>query len=159
MTKKIYLITVFFLLQFGTMYYVGQIKTYAKVKKETNDQIFYLFFMIKKDLSGSEVISLAESKVVNGRMKSLPIFDEDKIEDDDLVITVTDTQEKVVVTQNIKDPLHPELESFGDDIKRLRLKLNESEFSVRFPYSANLKTLKIEKIINSKRQLLFTLNF
>jgi len=153
------LLTVSILFFFGGSQFKGQSQTVQKASVQSENQISYLFFKINKNGSDSEKISLVEKKTVKGKMKSKPVFNEDEVKNGNLLITFLDKRRKEIIKQNIEDPLNPELESFGDKMERHQLKLTESEFSIRFPYSEEIKSVKIEKITDSKKQLLFTQNF
>ncbi|MCU7618383.1 hypothetical protein NZ698_14375 [Chryseobacterium sp. PBS4-4] len=153
------LLTVSILFFFGGSQLKSQSQNAQKTSVQSENQISYLFFKINKNGSGLEKISLVENKIVKGKMKSKPVFNEDEVKNGDLLITLSNGRGKEIIRQSIEDPLNPQLESFGDKIERRQLKLNESEFSVRFPYSAEIKSVKIEKITDSKKQLLFTQNF
>ena len=152
------LLTVSILFFFGGSQFKSQSQNVQKASVQSENQISYLFFKINKTSSGLEKISLVENKIVKGKMKSKPVFSENEVKNGDLLITVTNGRGKEIFKQNIEDPLNPELESFGDKIERHQLNLNESEFSIRFPFSKEIKSVKIEKFTDSKRQLLFTKN-
>ena len=152
------LLTVSILFFFGGSQFKSQSQNVQKIGVQSENQIYYLFFKINKNDSGLEKISLVENKIVKGKMKSKPVFSENEVKNGDLLITVTNGRGKEIIKQNIEDPLNPELESFGDKIERHQLNLKESEFSIRFQYSEEIKSVKIEKITDSKRQLLFTKN-
>ncbi|MBW7675711.1 hypothetical protein [Chryseobacterium chendengshani] len=145
-----------------TFFGVGQVKSQSQSLKEVSvqskNQILYLFFKISKDQSGLEKISLNDQKIVNGKMKSMPAFNENELENGDLIITLYDRSGKEIYIQNAKNPLNPELESFGDEMGRHKLTLQESEFSFRFPHFSEINFVKIEKFTNSKKHLLFTQN-
>ena len=160
-TMKIFtsLMAVSILTCFGMVEVKSQSQTLQEVSVQSKNQIVYLFFKISKDHSGVEKISIYDQKIVNGKMKSMPAFDENQVENGDLIITLCDKSGKEIYRQNAKNPLNPELESFGDKMSRHKLSLQESEFSFRFPHSTEIKSVKIEKFINSKKQLLFTKNF
>lgn len=159
MIKLISILTVSILFLCGTSHIKSQFQTVQKTGVQSKNQISYFFFKIYKDSSGSEKISLVERKTVQGKMKSIPFFNADEVKNGDLLITLADSRGKEIIRQNIENPLNPELESFGDKMERHKLKLNESEFSIRFPYSEEIKSVKIEKITDSTKQLLFTQNF
>lgn len=153
------LLTASVLFLYGTGEVKSQLQTVHPTTIQAENQIEYLFFKVIKDPSGEEKISLVEKEIVKGKLKSMPVFNQDDVKNGDFLIILTDREGKEIIKQNIDDPLNPELESYGDDMGRHRLKLNESEFSIRFPYSEEIKSVKIEKITNSKSQLLFTQNF
>jgi hypothetical protein len=121
-----------------------------------NAQIVYLFFKIEKTDSGSEKITLQEKKIVDGKLKSNPIFDESERKTGDFVVSLTDASGKEIVKQLIEDPLHPTREVYGDKISRQTITLQNAEFSIRYSHSAEIQIVKIEKITNSGKQLLFT---
>lgn len=121
-----------------------------------NSQIVYLFFKVEKTDSGSEKITLQEKKIADGKLKSNPIFDESERKIGDLVISMTDANGKEIVKQLIEDPLNPTREVYGDKISRHTLTLQNAEFSVRYSHSAEIQMVKIEKITDSGKQLLFT---
>lgn len=158
MKKLINLLTVSILFCFGTGFLYSQSKTTEIGSIQDENKIAYLFFKINKNSSGSEKISLYETKIVKGKIKLMPAFNREEIKNGDFVITLIDDKGTEVVKQHLGDPLNPELESFGDEISRHKLVLQESEFSFRFPYSNKIKTITIEKIKNSAVQLIFTQN-
>ena len=121
-----------------------------------NSQIVYLFFKVEKTDSGSEKITLQEKKIADGKLKSNPIFDESERKSGDLVISMTDASGKEIVKQLVEDPLNPTREVYGDKISRHTLMLQNAEFSVRYSHSAEIQMVKIEKITDSGKQLLFT---
>lgn len=161
MTMKIFtsLMAVSILTCFGTGQFKSQSQALQKLGVQSKNQIVYLFFKISKDQSGLENISLYDQKIVSGKMKSMPGFDENEVKSGDLIITLCDRSGKEIYMHNAANPLNPELESFGDEMGRHKLDLQESEFSLRFPHSPEIKSVKIEKFINSKKHLLFTQNF
>jgi hypothetical protein len=121
-----------------------------------NAQIVYLFFKVEKTDSGSEKITLLEKKIVDGKLKANPIFDEGTRKTGDFVISMTDANGKEIVKQLVEDPLNPTREVYGDKISRHTLTLQNAEFSVRYSHSAEIQMVKIEKMTDSGKQLLFT---
>ncbi|GAA4167016.1 hypothetical protein GCM10022217_41680 [Chryseobacterium ginsenosidimutans] len=121
-----------------------------------NAQIVYLFFKIEKTDSGSEKITLQEKKIVDGKLKSNPIFDENEGKTGDFVVSMTDANGKEIVKQLVEDPLNPTREVYGDKISRQTITLQNAEFSIRYSHSAEIQMVRIEKITNSGKQLLFT---
>nr|WP_315025743.1 hypothetical protein [uncultured Chryseobacterium sp.] len=133
----------------------GQIAAKTVVKK--NERIIYLFFKADKDRSGSEKIVLQESKILEGRLKLAPSFGRDEARKGDFVITVLEAGGKELSKQLVKDPLNPELEVYEKEgISRHQASLLNAEFSVRFSYSENIRSVKIEKVTDDGVQLLFT---
>lgn len=121
------------------------------------DRIMYLFFKADKDRFGSEKIVLQESKILNGRLKVTPSFNRDEVQKGDFIITVEEAGGKEISKQLIKDPLHPELEVYEKEgISRQKASLPNAEFSIRFAYSENIQSVKIEKVAEDGVQLLFT---
>ncbi|REC78754.1 MULTISPECIES: hypothetical protein [Chryseobacterium] len=124
---------------------------------EKGDRIIYLFFKADKDRSGSEKIILQESKISEGKMKSMPSFDRKEVQNGDFIITLVETGGKEIAKQHVKDPLNPELEVYEKEgMSRHKASLQNAEFSVRFPYSENMGLVKIEKATDNGVQLLFT---
>ena len=122
-----------------------------------SDRIIYLFFKADKDQSGREKIVLQESKISEGRLKLPPSFSRDEVENGDFIITISGDEGKEVSKQLVKNPLHPELEVYEKEgISRHKALLPAAEFSVRFPYSENIQSVKIEKAQADGVQLLFT---
>lgn len=158
MGKLFNLLTVSVLFFFGCSHLQSQSQKVDKATVQSENQIGYLFFKVIKDQSGVEKISLTEKKIVQGKMKSIPVFVESEMKSGDFLITLCDKKGREIMKQHVEDPLNPELEVFGDEMARHRLKLNETEFSIRFPYSPEIESVKIEKITNSKKKLLFTQN-
>lgn len=121
------------------------------------DRIMYLFFKADTDQSGSEKIVLQESKVSEGRMKTLPSFDRNQVQNGDFIITVFAEDGIEASKHLIKDPLHPELEVYEKEgVSRHKASLPHAEFSVRFPYSESIRSVKIEKVMTDGVQLIFT---
>ncbi|MCS3530737.1 hypothetical protein [Chryseobacterium sp. JUb7] len=131
------------------------------VGKETfhlkgSDKIVYLFFKVEKNTSNTEKIILEDKKMVSGKLKSNPVFDEEELKVGDFVISLTDTRGKEVVKQIVEDPLNPVMEVYEDTISRNKVSLQNAEFSIRYVHSENIQMVKIEKVTNTGRQLLFT---
>lgn len=156
MSIKIYLLAIC-ILPFSA---AGQINSSSKpvqnVYSEGENQIVYLFFKIKKDNSGKETIVLEERKKVKGKLKFLPNSDTRYIKSGEFLVTFTDAEGKMVSEQVIENPLAPEFEVFDKEISRYKANLSESEFSLRYAHSENIKQIRIEKISDSGKQLIFT---
>lgn len=120
------------------------------------NQIGYLFFKVEKDKSGIEKVILQDQKLADGKLKYTPTYDRNSANVGDFIITLTDSSGKEVVKQSIEDPLNPVMESFEETIQRNRLSLQNSEFSIRYPHSAEIRVVKVEKITNGGNQLLLT---
>jgi len=125
---------------------------------QTKNQIAYLFFKMSKNDSGVEKVSLEEMKLVKGKLKSKQIFDESAMKIGDLVITFINADGKTIEKQNVEDPLNPELETFGDTMSRHKVALKQAEFSIRYPYSEDIRSVQIEKVLEKGKKLLFTQN-
>jgi hypothetical protein len=133
---------------------IGEAKT---ITRSTNhSKIIYLFFKVEKTNSGSEKITLQEKKIVDGKLKSNPISDENNGEIGDFVISVNDVNGKEITRQVIEDPLNPTREVYGENISRNKISLQDAEFSVRYSHSEESQMVKVEKITKSGKQLLFT---
>ncbi|ATN06844.1 hypothetical protein CRN76_16225 [Chryseobacterium indologenes] len=133
----------------------GYLKAGNAVQK--GDRIMYLFFKADKDPSGREKIVLQDSKILEGRLKLLPSFDRDEMQKGDLIITVQEAGGKEISRQLVKNPLQPELEVYEKEgVSRQKASLPDAEFSVRFAYSENIRSVKIEKVAEDGIQLLFT---
>ena len=125
------------------------------VKK--TDRIIYLFFKADKDLSGNEKIVLQEHQVSEGRLKFTPSFDRNEIRNGDWVISVVKADGKEAAQQVVKNPLNPELEVYEKEgISRHEASLPNAEFSVRFSYAEDIRSVKIEKATGDGLKLLFT---
>ncbi|MEF9479135.1 hypothetical protein OWR28_16640 [Chryseobacterium sp. 1B4] len=73
-------------------------------------------------------------------------FDEARVQEGDFVVTLTGADGKEIVKQAVQDPLHPVMEVYDiKEIKRFKASLQRAEFSLRFPYSENVRYVKIEK--------------
>lgn len=147
-----------FLMLCGILQINAQIKDEEKTYIQGKDKIVYLFFKIDKSNSGSEKISLEEKKTVNGKLKAIPFFNEKSIKKGDLVITLLDSLGKENFKYNAKNPLNPEMESFGEKLGHQVSTLEKAEFSIRYSYSDETKIIKIEKITDTGKQLIFTQN-
>ncbi|WP_133121664.1 hypothetical protein [Chryseobacterium sp. PMSZPI] len=122
-----------------------------------SDRIMYLFFKAEKDESGNEKIVLQETKISEGRLKFTPSFDRSEIRTGDFMITLIKADGKEAAQQLVKNPLHPELEVYEKEgISRHQAALQNAEFSVRFSYSEDIRSVKIEKYTDSGLRLLFT---
>ncbi|MDQ0592595.1 hypothetical protein QFZ37_000964 [Chryseobacterium ginsenosidimutans] len=128
--------------------------TISSLKNTT--KIVYLFFKVEKTNSGSEKITLQEKKITDGKLKSNSISDENNGNIGDFVISMTNADGKEMIKQVIEDPLNPTMEVYGEDISRKKISLQDAEFSIRYSYSEEIQMVKVEKITNSGKQLLFT---
>ncbi|MEN4758740.1 hypothetical protein ABEG63_00200 [Chryseobacterium sp. C39-AII1] len=120
------------------------------------NQIGYLFFKVEKDKSGAEKVTLQDQKISEGKLKFTPTYDRNSANIGDFIITLTNASGKEIVKQSIEDPLNPVMESFEDTIQRTKLSLQNAEFSIRYPHSAEVSMVKVEKITNGGNQLLLT---
>lgn len=121
-----------------------------------NSQIVYLFFAIEKTDQGMDKIILQDKKMMPGKLKSQPIFNRDSGKAGDLIVSLMDSEGKDVVKQLIEDPLNPEMETYESGISRHKVSLQNAEFSVRYSHSAEISSVKVEKITPKSNQLLFT---
>lgn len=132
-----------------------------KLNSETvtkkSDRIIYLFFKADKDQSGNAKITLQSSKIADGRLKQVSIFERNDVHKGDLIISLTGSNGKEVAQQLVKDPFNPELEVYEKEgITRHKAAFQNTEFSARFPYSENVQMVKVEKATEDGVQLLFT---
>lgn len=122
-----------------------------------NDRIIYLFFKADKDQSGIDKIVLQNSRISNGRLKSIVSYKRNEAQKGDYIITLAESGGREIAQQLIKNPLNPELEVYEKEgITRQKASLQNAEFSARFSYSENIRLVKIEKVTESGAQLLFT---
>ncbi|SHG67434.1 hypothetical protein [Chryseobacterium vrystaatense] len=149
-------VVLFFSFQKNSMLrYSGEKASGAEIRKE--GKIVYLFFKADKEASGKERIVLQEKKVAEGKLKSAPSFDRSDVETGDFMVILSDSGGKEVIRQLVKNPLHPEMEVYEKEgISRKKIPLENAEFSVRYAYSEQIQTVKIEKVTESGTQLLFT---
>ncbi|MGI9580228.1 hypothetical protein ACR1PO_03340 [Chryseobacterium sp. RRHN12] len=125
------------------------------IAAQKKEQILYLFFTIEKKVS--EKITLKQSKIAEGRIRTFLGFDEARVQEGDFVVTLTGADGKEIVKQAVQDPLHPVMEVYDiKEIKRFKASLQRAEFSLRFPYSENVRYVKIEKKKGQDKKLLFT---
>lgn len=135
----------------------GKTKIAATSTLSKNAKIVYLFFKVEKTNSGVEKITLQEKKIVDGKLKSNPTFEEGEGNVGDFVVSMTDASGKEIIKQLIEDPLNPSREVYAkDEISRNKISLENAEFSVRYSHSAEIQTVKIEKIMSSGKKLVFT---
>lgn len=147
----------YFISNFLQVKYLKENSEVTTISSLTNNtKIVYLFFKVEKTNSGSEKITLQEKKITEGKLKSNLISGENDGSIGDFVISMTDTNGKEIVRQVIEDPLNPTMEVYGEDISRKKISLQDAEFSVRYSHSAEIQMVKVEKITNSGKQLLFT---
>jgi len=123
---------------------------------KSDPQIVYLFFKVEKTESGSEKIILQEKKITDGKLKSVPAYDESLLKTGDLVVSLTDINGKSLVKQVVEDPLNPVMEVYENGISRNKVTLQAAEFSVRYPASGAIRIVSIEKVTVDGPQLLFT---
>ncbi|KQT31133.1 hypothetical protein ASG22_19050 [Chryseobacterium sp. Leaf405] len=129
----------------------------AAITNLTNSsKIFYLFFKVEKTDSGSEKVTLQEKKIVDGKLKSNLISNENSGEIGDFVVSINDANGKEITRQVVEDPLNPTREVYGEDVSRNKISLQDAEFSVRYSHSEENQTVKVEKITKSGKQLVFT---
>jgi hypothetical protein len=122
-----------------------------------NSQIVFLFFKIDKTDSGQEKITLQEKKITEGKLKSTLNSDESNAQNGDFIVSLTNANGKEIVKQIVEDPLNPSREVYDkEEISRVKISLQNAEFSVRYSHSAEIQMVKIEKISKSGKQLVFT---
>ncbi|WP_415329181.1 hypothetical protein [Chryseobacterium sp. MMS23-Vi53] len=122
-----------------------------------NSQIVYLFFKVEKNNSGSEKITLQEKKITDGKLKSIPISDENKGQNGDFIVSLASTNGKEIIKEIVEDPLNPSREVYNrEEISRAKISLQNAEFSVRYSHSAEIQMVKIEKISETGKQVIFT---
>lgn len=135
--------------------YFGTKTSGAEIRKE--GKIVYLFFRTDKEASGKERIILQEKKVAEGMLKFTPSFDRSEVEAGDFIVILSDAGGKEIMKQLVKNPLHPEMEVYEKEgVSRKKIPLDNAEFSVRYSYSEQIQTVRIEKVTESENQLLFT---
>lgn len=130
----------------------------SKSKNSVSDkgQIGYLFFKVEKNSSGLEKITLQSKKIADGKLKSVPSFDRNSAGIGDFIVLLTDESGKEIVKQLVEDPLNQNMESFEKEgISRHKVSLETAEFSVRYSHSAEIQTVRVEKITSAGNQLLF----
>lgn len=154
---NLFIIPVFIFCSFLQMNDLNQ-NTSAKNENSIKgkDQIGYLFFKIEKNESGLEKITLESKKVTEGKLKVMPTFDRNSAGMGDFVVSLTDENGKEIVKQTVEDPLNPNMESFEKEgISRHSVSLENAEFSIRYSHSADIRSVKVEKITKAGSQLLF----
>lgn len=120
-------------------------------------QIVYLFFKVEKTNSGAEKITLQEKKITEGKLKSVPNSDENNGQNGDFIVSFTNANGKEIIKQIVEDPLNPSREVYDrDQISRNKISLQNAEFSVRYSHSDEIQMVKIQKISETGKQLLFT---
>lgn len=145
---------------YGSFLQVNGLPKGDSLKSETSltdrGQIGYLFFKVEKNSSGLEKITLESRKVADGKLKSIPSFDRNSAGIGDFIVLLTDANGKEIVKQLVEDPLNQNMESFEKEgISRHKVSLETAEFSVRYSYSEEIKTVRIEKITSAGNQILF----
>lgn len=121
------------------------------------NQIVYLFFKVEKNNSGLEKITLQEKKITDGKLKSIQNSDESKGQNGDFIISLTNANGKEIIKQIVEDPLNPSREVYDrEEISRAKISLQNAEFSVRYSQSAEIQMVKIEKISETGKRLVFT---
>jgi hypothetical protein len=122
-----------------------------------SSQIVYLFFKVEKTNSGAEKITLQEKKITEGKLKSVPNSDENNGQNGDFIVSLTNANGKEIIKQIVEDPLNPSREVYDrDQISRNKISLQNAEFSVRYSHSDEIQMVKIQKISETGKQLLFT---
>ncbi|WP_426476219.1 hypothetical protein ACP3T3_12680 [Chryseobacterium sp. CBSDS_008] len=152
---NVLIVPVFLLCSFQKEGILTQSKYPESVAK--SDRIIYLFFKAGKDQSGNAKITLQSTKIADGRLKHMPSFERGDIREGDLIITLSESGGKEVGKQLVKNPFNPELEVYEKEgISRHKAFLQNAEFSVRFSYSENIQSVKIEKATDDGVQVIFT---
>ena len=122
----------------------------------SNSQIIYLLFSVKKTNSGSEKITLDEKIVTKGKLKLNSNYDENQGEIGDFIVSLTNESGKELIKQIVENPLNPTREVYSEnEISRIKLSLQNADFSIRYAHSPEIVMVKIEKITKSGNQLLF----
>lgn len=135
----------------------GSSQAKMDVDLSKNSKIVYLFFKVEKNNSGSEKITLQEKKITEGKLKSNLNSDESNGQTGDFIVSLTNANGKEIVKQIVEDPLNPSREVYDrEEISRAKISLQNAEFSVRYSYSAEIQMVKIEKISEKGKQLVFT---
>ena len=121
-----------------------------------NSQIIYLLFSVKKTNSGSEKITLDEKIVTKGKLKLNSNYDENQGDIGDFIVSLTNERGKEFIKQIVENPLNPTREVYSEnEISRIKLSLQNADFSIRYSHSPEIVMVKIEKITTSGNQLLF----
>ncbi|CAA7390069.1 hypothetical protein [Chryseobacterium fistulae] len=120
-------------------------------------EIIYLFFQVEKNNSGQYKIALQDKKITEGKLKSIPSFNEKSVKVGDLIISLMDSNNKDLVKQILEDPLNPIMENYSEEgISRNLVPLQKAEFSIRYPKLKSITMIKIEKKTLSGTQIIFT---
>lgn len=128
----------------------------GSITTQNTPKIMYLFFKVEKLKTGEIKINLDEQRIVEGKLKSIVFFDEKSLKEGDFVVSLTDSKGKEIYKENVKDPLHPILETYNGEPQKHQLSLDEGEFSIRLPYSQEIQTVEIERISNLGNKKVFT---
>ncbi len=126
------------------------------IAQEKTEKIVYLFFTAEQLPNGEVSINLQEQRINDGKLKSLPEFNENNLAEGDLVISLTNATGKSMGKISVSDPLNPVLETFEGDISRKQLSLKKAEFSVRFPYSNLIKNINVDRVSSKGNKTLFS---
>ncbi|WP_449400562.1 hypothetical protein [Chryseobacterium wanjuense] len=100
---------------------------------------------------------MQEKKITAGKLKSIPNSDESNGQNGDFIVSLTNANGKEIIKQIVEDPLNPSREVYDKDVvSRNKISLQNAEFSVRYSHSNEIQMVKIEKISETGKQLLFT---
>lgn len=158
--KNLLNLCVFPLFAFCSFLQVGNLRVNSSMETENllkdKSQIGYLFFKVEKSDSGPEKVTLESKKITDGKLKSVPAYNRNSAGIGDFIVSLTDGNGKEINKQIVEDPLNQNMESFEKEgINRHKVSLENAEFSVRYPHSADIRIVKVEKITNAGNQLLF----
>ena len=121
---------------------------------EYEDFITYLFFEIVKNENGSETVTFEGKQTSKGKLKSVPAFNEDLLNQGDLIVSLMTEDGKLVHRQMIKDPLNRLIESYDGQMHQNEIALDKAEFSLRFPHDKSISRLTVEIFKNSDKHIL-----
>lgn len=119
------------------------------------NQIVFLFFTIEKTDNGGEKVNLTESRITEGTLKEMSINNAPP-RPGNLIITLLSANGEEVEHRIIEDPLNPVLESYEEGgINKQQANFERADFSIRFNRKGNISSVRVEKISNNSKSILF----
>ncbi len=121
------------------------------------NSIVFLFFQIEKLISGDEKVLHTDTKITPGIMKSGAIDNKPNVPSN-LLISMLDSNGKVLEERIIEDPLNPLMEVYAEEgLSKTKMSLKKAEFSIRFNQKGEVATVIVEKITENSKIKLITL--
>lgn len=124
---------------------------------KSENAIVYLFFTIEKETHGNELVKHTETKITSGTIKNASLESKENTPGN-IRVTFLGKDGKEISERFIEDPLNPMMEVYAEEgINKEKMKLTKADFSVRFNQNGETVAVTLEKITNSAKKHLITI--